>query len=353
MPLRHGLLSFLLVTLVAAAALLWRYQDNPHQSLENVLNTLVAKEIFTPPPLRGVLDRPGGDLTIDGVLSATNLHRQNNGAGALKINPTLNQAAANKLSDMFAQQYFEHESPQGQGPADVVEAVAYSYLRVGENLALGNYNDDAGLVQAWMDSPGHRRNLLDDGFTDIGIAVAPGQFEGQQTWLAVQTFALPASACPNSNQQLQTQFDQQSTKLSSTQSDLDSQLIKLDQTKAELATLDETIEQLREDANSKLAAGNASIEEGNRIAEAGDNEAAQPDWDTGEELQQAAQTLFDQARAKQDSRDSLFNDLVTDRESYNTDVNSINNLQKETSDLVDRLNQSINAYNDCLNSFSS
>jgi hypothetical protein len=98
---------------------------------------------------------------------------------------------------MFAKQYFEHISPEGVGPADLATKYGYEYIVSGENLAMGNFKDDAALVEAWMNSPGHRANILNDKYLNIGVAVGRGTFEGKTVWLAVQEFGRPLSACPS------------------------------------------------------------------------------------------------------------------------------------------------------------
>ena len=154
-----------------------------------------SKDIKAPPPLRALIQAQNAYLTREGVLEWTNIHRNSNGGlSALSINSQLNDAAELKLQEMFSEQYFEHISPAGEGPSDKVDRAGYAYIAVGENLALGNFEDDKVLLQGWMDSPGHRENILSN-FTEIGIAVGEGTFEGKKTWLAVQMFGRPLSAC--------------------------------------------------------------------------------------------------------------------------------------------------------------
>lgn len=144
-----------------------------------------------PSPLRVSLDQPAGILSIAGLLSATNQHRIRNNLPTLSLNPALTQAANYKLDDMLELQYFNHVSPSGQDLAAIVDSFHYEYLAIGANLALGNFTDNVGLIQAWMDSPGHRANILNPAYTNIGLAVKPGMFEGKPAWLAVQIFAPP------------------------------------------------------------------------------------------------------------------------------------------------------------------
>lgn len=166
-----------------------------------------AGQITTPPPLISSRESANAQLSIAGVISRTNMQRQQNGSlPALKENFKLDEAAAAKLKDMFVQQYFEHTSPQGKGPADLAIAAGYEYIAVGENLALGNFDNDRVLVQDWMDSPGHRANILNPQYEEIGVAVGRGEYEGRTVWLAVQEFGRPASSCPKVDGGLKTEM---------------------------------------------------------------------------------------------------------------------------------------------------
>ncbi len=153
------------------------------------------ERISMPAPLRNDSDAEGGTLTRAGVIAETNRHRTAGSVSAVKENQTLDKAAEIKLNDMFERQYFAHESPIGEGPAEVAAKAGYAYVVIGENLALGNFSGDVELVQGWMDSPGHRENIMNVGYLEIGVAVGRGMYEGKLTWLAVQEFGTPASAC--------------------------------------------------------------------------------------------------------------------------------------------------------------
>lgn len=139
-------------------------------------------------------------LTVAGVLRSTNEARSDNGdLPALRENRTLDAVAERRLDDMFAKQYFAHVSPSGVAPSDVATTVGYAFLNFGENIALGNYRNDATLVTAWMNSPHHRENILNSKYKEIGIGVRPGLFKGEDAWLAVQVFGRPQSDCPAPN----------------------------------------------------------------------------------------------------------------------------------------------------------
>lgn len=166
-------------------------------------------EIFTPPPLiSSAPKKQNPALTDSGVIYWTNWQRgQNGGLLALKENAKLDQAAALKLKDMFDKQYFEHVSLSGVGPSGLAKTVGYQYISIGENLAMGFFDNDQALVQAWMDSPGHRANILNSKFEEIGVAVGKGVYEGKETWMAVQEFGRPQSSCPGIDFNLKSQIN--------------------------------------------------------------------------------------------------------------------------------------------------
>lgn len=176
-----------------------------------------------PDPLVSFLENAdeSGNLTIGGIYAQTNVRRAEYGLAPLLLNETLNIGAEIKVDDMFTQQYFEHVSPDGVDVGGVMDQVGYDYLSVGENLALGNFKNDSALVDAWMDSPGHRANILSDTYTEIGISVKRGEYNGRETWLAVQEFGRPRSDCPQINSSLATTIEKNKSKLSELSKTLD------------------------------------------------------------------------------------------------------------------------------------
>lgn len=158
----------------------------------------IQREVSLPEPLRALKPSPSAEVVLTplGVFEETNRERLHNNLPALTKNTALDAAASAKLQDMFSRQYFAHESPSGRNAGDLVKEAEYEYINIGENLALGDFTNDITLVLAWMNSPGHRANILGTRFTEIGTAVARGMFEERDTWIAVQIFARPISACP-------------------------------------------------------------------------------------------------------------------------------------------------------------
>ncbi len=204
------------------------WQQKVTDSSFEVITADLAREI-TPPPLRNDSETKNARLTVEGVLTQTNKHRTENSRKPLALNEQLNEAAQMKLNDMFAQQYFAHQSPAGKGPSSLADRAGYQYVVIGENLALGNFENDAVLVEGWMNSPGHRENILHSRYTEIGIAVGQGVFEGKRTWLAVQEFGLPASACPKPDPTLE-------AFIKKNQADLDQMEIDIEAKKQEVET---------------------------------------------------------------------------------------------------------------------
>lgn len=180
--------------------------------VQRVLN-FVQKDSILPEPLRFSGSGQMGDLTVQGVIAETNSQRDKKGLPPLRENLQLNKAARLKMQDMFNKQYFEHDSPDGKGPSDLADDVGYEYLMVGENLAEGGFQDDVDLVQAWMDSPGHRANILHNKFQEIGVAVGKGKFDGRTVWIAVQSFGVPASVCIHPSGMNQKRIDQNNKKI--------------------------------------------------------------------------------------------------------------------------------------------
>lgn len=176
--------------------------------------TEVGKEILTPSPLN-----VGGSvnkvvLLKSKVIEETNLQRKENGnLSALIENNLLGEIAAAKANDMFKEQYFEHVSPSGVGPSDLAKIYGYEYIIVGENLILGNFKSEEEMVKKWMDSPGHRANILNNRFVEVGVSVIKGTYKGETVWIGVQEFGLPLSVCSQPNEGLRNQIDSQKFQL--------------------------------------------------------------------------------------------------------------------------------------------
>lgn len=135
-------------------------------------------------------------FTTSAIVNATNNERIRRGLRPLDIDPGLTTMAEKKVDDMVRYDYFEHVSPAGVGLNDLAQSVDYQYILIGENLAYGNFTDPQSIVDAWMDSPGHRANILHEKYTHIGVSIRQAHFRGIDAWIAVQEFSIPAATCP-------------------------------------------------------------------------------------------------------------------------------------------------------------
>ncbi len=189
----------LLIPCIAVAAIFlffhFSYDEYIREEINRVLPDPFIDNISRIIGRDGVVDRDGV-LTIAGIIEETNRHRNLHGESSLREDSTLNQIAMMKLDNMFKDQYFDHVSPDGVAVSDFADQVSYDFLLLGDNLARGNYHDDRDLVTDWMNSPGHRRNILESRYEKIGVAAKRGVYRDREQWFAVQVFAMPVSACP-------------------------------------------------------------------------------------------------------------------------------------------------------------
>jgi len=127
------------------------------------------------------------------LVDLANQDRSIQGLMSLTVNPILTEAAQKKANDMAARGYFAHTSPSGVTPWFWFKNAGYQFTNAGENLAI-NFYDSKDIETAWMNSPGHRANILNKNFTEIGVAMAEGMYQGRQTTFVVQMFGHPASS---------------------------------------------------------------------------------------------------------------------------------------------------------------
>ncbi len=132
-----------------------------------------------------------GLILVNALVDGTNQNRVANNLPPLKENSLLDAAAQQKANDMVANNYFAHESPTGVTPWHWFDAVGYKYIFAGENLA-ANFVNSEDVVTGWMNSPGHRANILDTRFTEIGMATAQGTYQGFPTTYVVEVFGTPS-----------------------------------------------------------------------------------------------------------------------------------------------------------------
>lgn len=131
-----------------------------------------------------------GEILRTVLTEETNNNRLAGNVSTLKINSLLNEAAQEKANDMAQKSYFSHTSPEGIAPWYWIDKVGYQYIYAGENLAI-NFSDSKDVVDAWMDSPSHRSNILNGNFTEMGFGVAKGIYQNRETIFIAQMFGQP------------------------------------------------------------------------------------------------------------------------------------------------------------------
>ncbi|TCC45928.1 CAP domain-containing protein [Kribbella capetownensis] len=130
----------------------------------------------TPRPTKTTTKPPsGGSGTAEAqVLSLTNNERAKAGCGPLRMNSALTKAAEAHASDMVDKHYFAHDSLDGRSPFDRMKAAGYSGGAMAENIAVG-YSSASAVVEGWMNSPGHRQNILNCTYKWLGVGYDSGQ----------------------------------------------------------------------------------------------------------------------------------------------------------------------------------
>ncbi len=149
--------------------------------------TLIPTLTPTPTPAATAVTIVVSDSsTLDEILRLTNLERSAAGLSELTLNPLLNQAAQAHADTMVSTGQFSHVI-NDLGPSDRVTGAGYRWRAVGENIALG-YSSPVDVMTGWMNSSGHRANILSTSYTELGVGSAQNS-RGRTYW--VQVFGRP------------------------------------------------------------------------------------------------------------------------------------------------------------------
>lgn len=149
-----------------------------------------------------VLGCDGQTVTIDGrkgeLLRLHNEARAERGIGRLCVQENLMAAAQAHAEDMIRRDYYEHETPEGLTPGDRIMRAGYPFATYGENYnrVSGLYVGEPGrdelreAFESWMESPGHRENILNPAFHEVGFGLSTGQYspEPETTTMYVVDF---------------------------------------------------------------------------------------------------------------------------------------------------------------------
>jgi hypothetical protein len=131
------------------------------------------------------------DINAANLLTLTNQQRASAGLPTLHYDSRLATSAGLKAANMYSENYWAHVSPSGIQPWYWFGQAGYAYTYAGENLAK-DFDTSAGVMDGWMNSPGHRANILNANYVDVGFAVVNGTLQGGQTTLVVAHYGAQA-----------------------------------------------------------------------------------------------------------------------------------------------------------------
>ncbi|MDQ0246763.1 putative YkwD family protein [Bacillus fengqiuensis] len=140
-------------------------------------------ETAQPSPPKQTPSTFAGDAMVQQVVQLTNEQRRKNGVPDLQADTTLTNMAQEKAQDMLENNYFSHTSPTYGSPFDMMKTFGISYRTAGENIAKGQQSAQQ-VVNDWMNSPGHRANILNGSFTHIGVGHTTSEGYWTQEFIA-------------------------------------------------------------------------------------------------------------------------------------------------------------------------
>lgn len=152
------------------------YEDGSFGPKRNITRAEVVKILFNMIELEGFsdlkLEKPGTQsISLESeVVRLVNIEREKEGLEPLVEDTKLSNGALKKSEDMGKNNYFDHYSPNYGSPFDMMKKFGIQYSIAGENIAMG-YPTAESVVEGWMDSPGHRANIMNPNFRKIGIGL--------------------------------------------------------------------------------------------------------------------------------------------------------------------------------------
>lgn len=154
-------------------------------------NETTGTGTVTPAPKPSAITGGGTAATGSGIMTSdesrilqlVNAERAKTGAKPLGSNGDCTKLARMKSQDMVDKDYFSHQSPTYGSPFDMLKSNKVSYMYAGENIAMNQNADTA--FKAWMNSEGHKKNILNPNFTELGVGIAP---KGNGSFIYTQLF---------------------------------------------------------------------------------------------------------------------------------------------------------------------
>jgi uncharacterized protein YkwD len=130
---------------------------------------MLAAVLLAPLPAAGAPDAPA-DPALREVVRLVNRQRTRLGCRALRWNEPLARVAERHSRDMARRRYFSHQDKEGRSPFDRLERSGIRFQAAAENIAMGQETADA-VFRDWMNSRGHRENMVNCRYTDVGIGL--------------------------------------------------------------------------------------------------------------------------------------------------------------------------------------
>jgi uncharacterized protein YkwD len=154
------------------------------------LALVLSAALFAAVPAWGQQAGDGWRAAVAGrMIAHINRHRMRDGLAPLRAEPLLDRAAQRHASDMADNDFFGHDGSDGSGIGARASHAGYGWRRIAENVSAGAESPEE-VVDGWMASEGHRRNLLRPGFRDAGVGYAfvdpdPGRARYRHYWSLV------------------------------------------------------------------------------------------------------------------------------------------------------------------------
>ncbi len=138
-------------------------------------------------------------LDASHIIKLTNEYRASLGLIPLRENFQLTHAAEYRANDMINNRYYAHVNPiTGEGPGEAIKDANYQYRTYAENIAMGNWQSNRHIVDGWINSPGHRANIVNPNIKEIGVAIIKDTttpLGRPSAYYGVQLFASPMPDC--------------------------------------------------------------------------------------------------------------------------------------------------------------
>jgi len=285
------------------------------------------------------------------IIFYTNLERQKRNIPSLSQNQTLNLVAEKRIKDMVDFNYFAHESPSGNDAKTLAEKLGYSYLLIGENLAFGYFKDEKDIVEAWMKSKGHRENILNESYKEIGVAVKIVTLQKRKGYLAVQIFATPSSVCPLPDQNLLGKIKEMEKEKEEMEKRLLTKKEEIEKIEKEIEKIYEEATQILNEGDLLIKKGNELVKKGNEIyTQTGDEKEAERYWQEGEKLQEEGKEMIKKALSFNEVLREKSSKLEEKIKAYNQLVEDYNSFIKDLKRMIEDYNFEVKKYNQCLQS---